>query len=197
LLALAVAALVLALSAGCSDDSSAAAHVGGTTIDNEEFLDEVGQWVGNPVAVDPASLTSTAPGSYPLELVRQLLQQRIDFEMARQEFEDRGLKLTDELRQQAVTLVLGDPANAKQAFAAFSDGFADDFVDDVARQVALQSELGEDGYSKWRTEAYKSTDIDVNPRYGTWDPETTQITAPEGPAEPGGESTTVQSVPGS
>jgi hypothetical protein len=191
LLALAVAALALFASAGCADDVSPAARIDGTKISNEALLDEVAEWVGNPAAVDPATVASTTPGSYPLELVRQLLQQRIDFVLHNREFDALGLELTDDMRNQALTVLFGDPAAAEDSFAAFSDEFASSFVDDVARQVAVQTEYGDEAYTAWRTEAYAGSDIEVSPRYGTWDATTGQITPPSGPSQP----TTTFAVP--
>jgi hypothetical protein len=184
LLALAVAALAIFASAGCADDVSPAARIGDTKISNNELLDEVAEWVGNPAAVDPATLADSTPGTYPLELVRQLLQQRIDFELHRQEFEALGLTVDDDMREQALTALFGDPAAADQAFAEFSHDFAADFVDDVARQIGVQNELGDDGYGEWRTDAYAHVDIEINPRYGSWDATTGQIVAPTGPVQP-------------
>jgi hypothetical protein len=187
LLALAIAALAVLGSSGCADDVSPAARIGDTKIGNGELLDEVAEWVGNPAAVDPAMVADTTPGTYPLDLVRQLLQQRIDFELHREEFEALGLTVDDDLREQALTVLFGDPATAESAFEAFSDEFAAAFVDDVARQVGVQNELGDEGYTEWRTAAYAETDIEVSPRYGTWDAENGQIVAPAGPTEPAGD----------
>lgn len=184
LLALAVSALALVVTAGCADDVSPAARIGNVKISNDELLDEVAEWVGNPAAIDPATIASTTPGSYPLELVRQLLQQRVDFELHRREFEALGLEVDDALRDQALTVLFGDPAAADDAFAAFSEEFAASFVDDVARQIGLQNELGDEGYASWRTDAYGEADIEINPRYGSWDGTTGQIVAPSGPAQP-------------
>jgi hypothetical protein len=190
LLALAVATLALFASAGCADDVSPAARVNEAKISNKAFLDEVAEWTSNPVAVDPAMLKGTPPGTYPLDLVSRLLQQRIDFELHDQEFRELGLELDDSLRQEALTVLFGDPSAAEEAFSAFSDEFAEEFTDDVARQIAVQSELGDEGYTAWRTQAYAQADIDVNPRYGSWDRATGQIEPPAGPVEPAGDETT-------
>jgi hypothetical protein len=184
LLALAVTALALLAGAGCADDVSPAARIGDRKISNDALLDEVAEWVGNPAAIDPATMADASPGTYPLELVRQLLQQRIDFELHHQEFDALGLEVGDEMRQQALVVLFGDPSAAESAFAAFSKEFAESFVDDVARQIGVQSELGDDGYVEWRTDAYAAADIEINPRYGTWDASTGQITAPSGPIQP-------------
>jgi hypothetical protein len=190
-----VAALALVVSAGCANDVSPAARIGDTKISTGDLLDEVAEWVANPAAVDPATVADTTPGSYPLDLVRQLLQQRIDFQLHRTEFDALGLKLDADLREQALTVLFGDPSAADQAFAAFSDDFAAEFVDDIARQVAVQNELGDDGYSAWRTKAYEEADIEVNPRYGTWDADSGQIVAPAGPQQPAGSTDTSVAAP--
>lgn len=190
LLAIAVATLALLVSAGCADDVAPAARVDDAKISNKGFLDEVAEWTSNPVAVDPSMLRGSPPGTYPRDLVSQLLQQRIDFELHNEEFRKLGLKVDDALRQQALTVLFGDPSAAEEAFSAFSDGFAKAFTDDVARQIAVQNELGDDGYTAWRTQVYAEADIDVNPRYGSWNRETGQIEPPPGPVQPAGEVTT-------
>ncbi|MGH9085957.1 MAG: hypothetical protein ACRDYW_10925 [Acidimicrobiales bacterium] len=181
LLALVVTALVGLVGAGCADDVSPALRIGDTKIGNEAFLDEVAEWAGNPVAIDPSVLAGSSPGTYPLELVRQLLQQRIDFELHNQEFEALGLELDDDLRDGALAALFGDPSASVDAFSAFSDEFAQQFTDDIARQIAVEQELGPNEYNAWRAEAYAEADIEVSPRYGTWDGESGQITPPQGP----------------
>ncbi|MEX2293572.1 MAG: hypothetical protein WD691_07255 [Acidimicrobiales bacterium] len=184
LLALAVVALALLGNAGCAKDVSPALRVGDVKVSNDDFLAEVGEWTGNPVAVDPATLTGQSPGTYPLELVRQLLQQRIDFALHNAKFAELGLILDDTMRTQALTVLFGDPTFAEEAFSAFSEGFTAQFIDDVARQVAVSDTLAEADYSAWRTEAYATADIEVNPRYGSWDSATGQVAPPEGPISP-------------
>lgn len=186
LIALAVAALAVFAGAGCAKDVSPAARVGDVKISNEVFLAEVAQWVGNPVAVDPAMLGTRSPGTYPLDLVRQLLQQRIDFALHNAEFDHLGLKLDDSLRTKALTVLFGDPSASTQAFSAFSKTFAKQFTDDIARQVAVADKLGDTDYAAWRTKAYATTSIEVNPRYGSWDSKSGQIVAPKGPSQPAG-----------
>jgi len=184
LLALAVAALALLAGAGCADNVSPAARIGDVKIGNDAFLAEVAEWVGNPMAVDPSMLGTPSPGTYPLDLVRQLLQQRIEFELHRQEFDALGLKLDNTMRDAALASLFGDPSAAKQPFSAFSKEFAKSFTDDAARQLAVQTKLGDTGYTKWHTAAYAKTTIEVSPRYGTWDAATGQIVAPKGPIQP-------------
>lgn len=186
LLALAVVVLAVFVSSGCAKDVSPALRVGDVKISNDDFLAEVAEWVGNPVAVDPSMLGNRSPGTYPLDLVRQLLQQRIDFALHNAEFDHLGLKLDDSLRTQALTVLFGDPSASIQAFSAFSEEFAKQFTDDIARQVAVADKLGDMDYTAWRTEAYATTSIEVNPRYGSWDSTAGQIVAPKGPIQPAG-----------
>jgi len=192
LLALLLAGLVLAV-AGCADDVSPAVRVGSSTLSNDELLDEIEQWVGNPVAVDATQMAGVTPGAYPGELVRQLIRQRIDFMVHNEEFEAQGLTLDDDLRETALTALFGDPSGAEEAFSAFSDEFAAEFTDDVARQIAVQEALGDEGYSAWIDDAYAELDIEVNPRYGTWDEQAQQIVAP--PAAQPAPSPADQSAP--
>lgn len=181
LFALALAAAVLLLGAGCADSVSPALRVGDTKVSNDIFLAEVGEWAGNPAAVDPATLGDRSPGTYPLELVRQLMQQRIDFTLHNQEFKTLGLKLDEAMRQHALEVLFGDPKAANQAFSKFSTSFATQFTDDVARQIAVSESLGDNGYNAWRTKTYARANIAVSPRYGSWDAKTGQVLAPEGP----------------
>lgn len=185
LIALAVAATAVLAGAGCADDVSPAARVGSTTIDNATFLDEVDAWASNPQAIDPSSLAGSTDASYPAGIVRQLLTQRVDFELHDQTFEAEGLELTDELRAEALaSLGLDDPNRAEQAFAAWDEEFADSFIDDIARRIGLQSELGENDYDARMSEAYAETDIEVNTRYGSWNALSRQVVAPPGPEQP-------------
>ena len=184
LLPLLLVVLVAFGAAGCADDVSPAIRVGDATVSNDELLDEIGQWIGNPVAVDPAQVSGLTPGGYPGELVRQLISQRIDFMLHEQEFDRLGLEVTEELRTEALVALFGDPSAAGDAFAAFSDEFASSFTDDVARQIAVEQELSETSetaYSDWYVAAYEGAEIEVNPRYGTWDPTTRSVIAPAAP----------------
>jgi len=176
---LAILLVVVALgAAGCADQVSPAVRVGDAAVSNDDLLEEVRQWSGNPMAIDPTQLAGSTPGGYPGELVRNIVRQRIDFMLHQQEFERLGLELDQALRDEALTTLFGDPSRAEEAFEAFSDDFAASFTDDVARQIAVQEELGEEGYSAWYLDAYESTDIEVNSRYGRWDPTTRSVAAP-------------------
>ena len=109
------------------------------------------------------------------------MQQRIDFELHNQEFDSLGLELDDDMRDGALAALFGDPSASVEAFSAFSAEFAQHFTDDLARQIAVEQELGPNEYNAWRAEAYAEADIEVSPRYGTWDGESGQVTPPPGP----------------
>lgn len=179
LLAPLVVLLALALSAGCADDVSPALRIGDTTIGNSELLDELDEWFTNPNAVSPELAAAAAPGAFPGELTRQLIAQRIDFVLHAEEFEALELELDQAARDVAIETVFGDPLAAEEALAPFSDDFRARFLDDLARQIAVEQALGEE-YATWRTQAYATADIEVNPRYGSWEG-TGRIVPPPGP----------------
>jgi hypothetical protein len=189
---LATALLTVAFSAGCSSDVSPAARIGDVKISNDDFLAEVGEWAGNPAAVSPDELAGQPPGTYPQALVAQVLQQRIDLELHNQEFAHLHLKLTDDLRQQALTNLFGDPQAAQQALGGFSEDFAASYIDDVVRQTEVQAELGDADYATWHDEAVRTTKIEVNSRYGSWDVDSGSIVAPSGPKQPANAATDLQ-----
>lgn len=187
LLALPLAAAVLG--AGCAEDVSPAIRVGDVAITDEELMDEVEEWAGNAAAFDPTQLQQLNPGTYPMRLVNVILQQRIDLELHRARFEELDLELTDQLRRSALVQLLGgDEAVADQAIEGFSDDYAEQYLDDIGRQLAVELELGQQGYAQWRLDAYRSTDIDVSPRYGEWDAEAQSVVAPRAPSGPADQS---------
>jgi hypothetical protein len=173
----------VALNAACSSAVSPAVKVGDRSLSNDDFLDEVGEWAGNPAAVNPSELEGQAPGTYPQALVAQVLQQRIDLELHHLEFDRLGLKVDESLRQQAILGLFGDQATADQALGGFSKAFADRYMDDVVRQNEVQAALA-DKYADWHNDAVRTTKIVVNSRYGSWDADTGAVVAPAGPKDP-------------
>jgi hypothetical protein len=182
--------LALVAVAGCAEDVSPAARVGDTKISDADLLDEVDEWANNEQAFDTSQLATLNPGTYPMRLVDVILQQRIDLALHEEKFDELGLELDDEMRQQALfVLFQGDLSTAEQALSGFSDDYAEAYVDDIGRQIAVESELGQTGYVAWRNEAYVDADIEVSPRYGRWDPEQQSVVGPEGPIQPALETT--------
>jgi hypothetical protein len=180
-----VPALAALAGAGCAEDVSPAARVGAEEISDGELMDEVEEWAGNPAAFDPAQLTGLNPGTYPMRLVDVILQQRIDLELHRAQFEALDLELDDAARTDALAqLFQGDLALAQQALEGFTAEYADRYVDDIGRQVAVEQAMGQEAYVAWRAEAYQDADIEVSPRYGRWDAEAQSIVEPDGPTRP-------------
>jgi hypothetical protein len=181
---LAIAA-ALALGAGCADEVSPGIRVGDAKISVDEVLDEVAEWTGNQATSffqEPGGPESV---TYPMDAVDALIQQRIELELHNQEFEALDLRIDDALRDQALQLLFqGDLSIADQALGGFSEEYATSYVDDIARQIAVQTELGDTAYGAWRVEALSGEDIEVNPRFGSWDPETQTVIGPEGPRDP-------------
>ena len=61
---------------------------------------------------------------------------------------------------------------------------------DRSAVFAVRQTLG-DGYDAWLQKAYGKVDIDINPRYGSWDGQTGQVKGPTGPTS----STTTSLAP--
>lgn len=195
LLPLSLAALLLALGAGCAKDVSPAARIGDAKVTDKQLDDEVHEWAHNPAAFDKAQLAALNPGTFPMQLVTVILQQRIDLDLHDDEFERLHLTLTDEDRTGALAaLFQGDTSLAQQALQGFTTAYRTRYVDDIARQYAVQAKLGSTGYDAWRTKAYRDADIEVSPRYGTWDAASQAVIAPKGP-QPASVDTTATSAP--
>jgi hypothetical protein len=185
LLALATVALALLLSAGCADDVAPAARVGDLRITDDEILDEVEEWAGSPALLQAVQFPSElaeggGTGTYSTALVDFVLGSRVSFEVHNTEFDGRGLDLTDDLRDSVREELFGPQTPV--ILDELSADYVDRLVDDVARRIALQEELGDQDYDDWLQEAMQ--DVEVSPRYGTWDAESLQILAPTDPAAP-------------
>ena len=195
LVPLSLAALVLVASAGCAKDVSPAARVGSVRITDKQLDDEVNQWAHNPAAFDKTQLATLNPGTYPMQLVSTILQQRIDLDLHNQEFSSLHLTLSDSDRSAALAaLFQGDSSLAQQALGGFSKAYATGYVDDISRQYAVQAKLGQQDYTAWRTKAYAAAHIEVSPRYGSWDPKAQAIVAPKGPQPAPGETTSTSAA---
>lgn len=182
ILSLALATVVVAFGAGCADDVAPGIEVGSEKISVDDVLDEVAEWSGNQAASFYQEPGGSAPTSYPMEAVDALIQQRIELEVHRQQFEALGLKIDAEVRRKAIeSLFQGDTTLAEQALGGFSDGYAASYLDDIARQISVQATLGEAGYAQWRTLALGSSHIEINPRFGSWNADSLTVSGPQGP----------------
>ena len=183
LLALAVAALVLVVSTGCASDVSPAAVIDGRKISNDDFMAEVAEWAGSPTLIKNLQLESpqgSGPGSYSTAFTDIVMSIRIGFELQNAKFDELGLTLTDQQVSDVRSAIFQDPADTEALFTELGETYGDRLAADVARQFAVQDALGAD-YQAWLAGAYADTKVEVNPRYGTWDAETGQVVAPDGP----------------
>jgi hypothetical protein len=173
--------------AGCADDVSPAATVGDTTVSDEDLMTEVEAWAGSPTLVSTLQLADpvSTGSSYSSAFVGDVLEYRIGFEVNNAEFERLGLELTDADREDVRTNLFQDAAATQAVLNELGD-YGDQLIEDVARSFKLQSELA-DGYQAWATEAYPAADIEVSPRYGTFDLATGLVDPPNGPATPNGD----------
>jgi hypothetical protein len=178
-------ALVAALaSGGCASSVSPAVTVDGVKVSDRDLMDEVSEWAHNPQAYPAAQLEQRNPGTYDMQLVAAILGQRIDLMLIHAEFEHLKLRLDDDLRTQAVSLLFdGDLASGQEALSHFGKSYRDEYVDRISEQLAVQDRLGAD-FDTWRSEAYDKADISVSPKYGNWDKTTGQINPPPGPQQP-------------
>ncbi len=180
LLTLVALALLGALSAACAEDVAPAARIGDRTITEQELLDEVAEWAANEQTQRSVDLRATASSSgYAMGPVVSILQERIVFEVTGPAFDDLGVELDDQMITDALTVLLGDPSQAESAFAGFSQAYADEYVEELAKGIVVQGQLGDEGFVDLIRDATR--DVEVNPRYGTWDPENISIVPPEGP----------------
>jgi hypothetical protein len=180
---LAAVVLVGALIAGCSDDVAPAVRIDDRTISTRQLLDEVAEWAGSPTLAEQLGITEVrgaGEGSYDTTFVAFLLTNRISFEVHNAQFRDLDLTLTEEDEEQVRAGLFPDPAASAAVFDELSPGYGDELVADVARQFAVSQAMGEE-YEAWRTDALSGRDIEVNPKYGSWDATTAQLVPPEGP----------------
>lgn len=165
--------LVVVLSAGCANDGAVALRVGDKEIGISEFQDELADWAASPTLVSQVGVSSSAggaPGSYSTAFANAIINLRVGFEIHNQEFEELGLELGDGDVEALRATIFEDPQIAATVFGEISDSFVNHLLSDIARQSAVVEALGE-GYDAWAAESFATTAVDINPRYGHWDPQ--------------------------
>lgn len=177
-------AAVLAIGAGCASAVSPAVSVDGINLSDKQVLDEVGEWAHSK-ALQEGALDAQAPGTYPQALVSQIIGQRVVLELNHEQFDELGLHLTDEDRAQVPAALTSSNLSGDDLLASFSTGYRTTFTELVAQAIAVQTQMG-DAYSSWQADAAKSADIDISPKYGTWDATQGAVTPPTGPEQPAG-----------
>lgn len=177
---LAVLTLVATLgAAGCADDVAPAARVGDGTITRDELLADVEEWAGNDATQFSQDLPiEGTPRGFATPSVAGILGERILLEIVEQEFDERALTVGPDARAQAFSLIGIDAAQEEQLLGGFSDSFRAEYLARWDRAAALQAELGDEIQS---VIAASAADVEVDPRYGTWDPASFSVLPPEGP----------------
>lgn len=184
-------ALLGLLTAGCADDVAPAARVGDSIdISHGALMAEVAEWAGSPTLVSQLQVGDTAgagDGSYATTFVDFVLTTRISFALHNAQFDALGLELTDQQLADVRSGLFADPAASAAVLDELSPDYAEQLVADAARQFAVSDTMA-DGYQPWQVEAFTSTDIDVDPRYGAWDTQAASVVPPSGPrAAPAGD----------
>lgn len=185
LVSLAALALAVALSAGCADDVAPAATVGDSTeISTDDLMAEVAAWAGSPgmlAALQVSEPAGASEGSYSTAFVGNVLTFRLTFALHNAEFDELGLELSEQQLSEVRSALFGDAATSAEVLEELGPRVGDQLVEDAARRFAVTEALGEEGYQAWLAEAYTSTEIEVNPRYGSWDRVSGSVVPPEGP----------------
>jgi len=174
----AVALVALLGASGCADDVSPAARVGDLTISRDELMDEAAEWAGNPQTARAGTLAA-GEHAYATEPVSQILTERIILDVLGQEFDRRGLEPA--AREDALLAIGVDPSQEDQAFGGFSDEYAEAYITAYAKGLAVQSALGDD-FGPFMTDAL--ADVDIDPRFGSWDASTLSVVPPTPPGPP-------------
>jgi hypothetical protein len=183
--------LVAAMSAGCADDVAPAARVGDEEITTDELLAEVAEWAGNPGSPRAEQLAATgAPSGYATATVSAILGERIVIELMAPAFEDLELQLTEDDRAEAFGYFGIDPSQADAALEGFDEAYIRGYVDGFAKIFAVRKEIGDEAFLELLRKSAK--EVEVNPRYGTWDPNQLAVVPPEGPRPAPGSALTAE-----
>jgi hypothetical protein len=176
-------ALVVALGAGCADDVAPAAQIGDVSVTTDELFDELDQWASSPTLLaqlQVGSLRGASPESYDMQFVDFVLSNRISFVLHNEQFDALGLDLSDAELAEVRASLFANPGITAAVLGELSTEYGDNLVADVARQFAVNRTLGE-SYNQWSADAFTTTDVEINPQFGTWAQSTGSIEPPPGP----------------
>ena len=183
-LQLAFAALALAAIAGsgCAYQVAPAIRVGDLTVTHEQLADELEEWAGNEAT--QASQTLTIVGTrhgFAQQPASEIIGERIILGLFEDEFERRGLELTQADRDNAFVLIGIDPSQEEQLLGGFSDAYRAEYLERWAKVAAVQADpsIGTDLRSVIGDGA---DDVELSSRYGTWDPIGFVVSPPPGPS---------------
>jgi hypothetical protein len=176
---------VLLVAAGCAEEVSPAIRVDDTTISHDDLLAEVAHLAASPtltatlVAEQGIAEPAAPSGSgYSMGFVDFVLNLRIGFTLTNAEVEARGLEVTDEQRELARSNLVSDDKIAEE----LDEAYLDRLVDDLARSFAV-SDFYDAEYPAWVEDTVRSAEIEVSPRYGTWDADSGSLIPPSGPVQ--------------
>lgn len=179
---LALAAVAGLAATGCASQA-VGVRVGDHTYSQADMVTELDAYGENEAIFQSEEQLESIRGeladSYSQDFVAELLRQRITFMAVEQVFDEQGLELTADDRTVAESQ-LASQFGGQEAVDAFPDDYLERLVDDVARLNLLAEELGEDGFNDALVEAVRTSDIEVNPRFGSWDADELDIVAPDG-----------------
>jgi hypothetical protein len=191
------AVTVAGLVAGGCAEQSAALRVGDRSLSESDLIDELDAWGGNEALWANSGReapTGELTDSWDQGFVAEIIQQRVQFMLADQIFDEQGLEITDGDRD-AAEQDLGQQLGP--AFDEFPDDLRADLVDVIARRDALVGELGEDGLQQALSEAVADADISVASRFGHWDEDSLTIVPPDGSTPAAGVADDLGLTPGS
>jgi parvulin-like peptidyl-prolyl isomerase len=187
--------LVALMAAGCSltgtGDPSTAATVGDRAIPASD-VDEMLASIQNSSAFQQQAQGDTS-GQFVLDAQTQLVTQFVRSEILAVLADEQGLDVSDE-EVAAARADLAEQAGGEEALqsAIAEQGFTEDFLVQQLRdqqiQALLQDEIGvSTNLAEYIQAEIADVPIEVNPRYGQWDPEALAVAPFDPLAIAGGE----------
>jgi hypothetical protein len=167
---------------GCASQA-VGVRVGGETYSQADLVQELDAYGENEKMFPPGEpqtdqIQGELAGSYSQSFVSEIVQQRINFMLAQEVFDDHHLQLTDDDREAAEAQLASQIPN--QAFDQFPDDYREQLIDDVARLNLVVAEMGEEEFSSALLDTARSNEIEVGPRFGDWDEDQLQLVPPTG-----------------
>jgi hypothetical protein len=179
-----IAAVVAVLIASDGPD---AYSVGRRSVSQSAFNDELKVLAEHPTfsAAVFGIKPQTTGGAVDKRLAAGWMTFRIEAALAHQAVAARGGRVTDADRE-AVADIASDPARFRRYVRLLPQGFREGFVRDSAAFVALarmsgftlRDEGGRFKVAQAICRRAKRTEVEVDPRYGTWIPRVQQVLAP-------------------
>lgn len=172
---------------GCAGQS-AAVRVDDDTVSRRHFEDQLDLFYSNDdlrgflfqgVTRDQLRPEGAARGSYTQEYVGSMASVQVQFLVVAQALEDEGIEIEDSDREAIISQldqVLPD------GFESLPDDQGDDLVEGFAGFEKLRAELGEEQFTVALGEIVDRAEIEVDSRYGSWDPDQFSVTPPTGAA---------------